>query len=317
MISVVVPAHNAAKTIEACLHVLHHQSIAEAYEIIVVDDGSTDDTFRLAQKAGAIVLQQSQAGAAAARNTGIRAATGDIICFTDADCTPTLDWLAQLTAVFANTAVSGGKGIYRTHQREWVARFVQQEYEDKYDLLRTQETIDFIDTYSAAYRRQVLVEAGGFNEQVFYVEDQELSFRLAAQGHKMVFQPAAIVYHLHSHTLWRYFRKKVYIAYWKAQIVRKYPQHIIRDSHTPQVMKVQMGLMGLAGLITAVSPLYHPAIYVVSLLLLLFLLTTLPFLAKAWSKDKPVAFIAPFLLAIRAVALGLGYTIGMVYKQKL
>jgi glycosyltransferase involved in cell wall biosynthesis len=315
MISVIVPAYNAAQTIEPCIQALQHQLCLTDYEIIVVDDGSTDKTAELAEAAGATVLRLPHSRAAAARNAGIRAATGDILCFTDADCTPTLDWLVQMITPFSDTAVMGCKGVYKTRQRGWVARFVQAEYEDKYDLLRTQETIDFIDTYSAAYRREVLLANGGFDERFSYVEDQELSFRLAAQGHKMVFQPTAIVFHRHSHTLWGYFRKKVMIGYWKAQVVRKFPQHLVKDSHTPQVMKVQIGLVGLMGLGTAVLPFMPPLQIPLLLLFLFFLLTTLPFIQKTWPKDHTIALLSPFLLAVRALALGVGYVRGAVWKQ--
>ena len=84
-----------------------------------------------------------------------------------------------------------------------------------------------------------------FDETFPYLEDQELSFRLAARGYGMVFQPTAVVRHLHSHTLAGYLRKKFTIGYWKAQVVRRFPKQGVKDSHTPQVMKIQMGLMAL------------------------------------------------------------------------
>jgi lipopolysaccharide/colanic/teichoic acid biosynthesis glycosyltransferase len=315
MISVVVPAYNAAATMTACLQALKQQTIAEPYEIIVVDDGSTDETAVLAQQAGATVIRRTRGRPAAARNSGIRAANGTIVCCTDADCLPTPTWLRELTAPFADPNIVAAKGSYATHQPQIVARFVQLEYEDKYDLLAQQETIDFIDTYAAAYRREVLLANDGFDEQFPYLEDQELSFRLAARGYKMVFQPTAVVYHHHSHTLARYARKKGIIGYWKAQVVRRFPQQGVKDSHTPQVMKVQMGLMGL---LLASLPLLlfsRWALLLTGTLLLTFLLTTLPFVAKAWRKDRIVALASPLLLAVRAVALGAGYGCGLIYRQ--
>src|SRR5213079_2963542 len=95
------------------------------------------------------------------------------------------EWLEQLVHPFLESShsvrpVVGVKGTYLTHQRSLVARFVQQEYEYKYDHMARLPEIDFIDTYSAAYCRQVLLDNGGF-ETAFStpsVEDQELSFRL-------------------------------------------------------------------------------------------------------------------------------------------
>ena len=194
-VSVVVPAYNAAGVITSCVKALQEQDSSPPYEIIVVDDGSSDNTADLAEESGAQVIRHTERrGAAAARNSGIGAAAGDIICFTDADCMPKENWIQQILRPFANQEIIGAKGTYATKQREMVARFVQIEYEDKYDLLLTQERINFIDTYSAAYRRQVLLANNGFDEQIFYVEDQELSFRLAARGYQMVFEPPAIVF---------------------------------------------------------------------------------------------------------------------------
>lgn len=317
-LSVVIPAYNAVHTIQVCVAALQNQGHSGLlHEIIVVDNGSTDDTAAVARQAGATVIHQLKKGAAAARNAGIEAATGEIICVTDADCCPTTSWLAEVSAPLrANSEIAACKGTYRTNQTQLVARFVQLEYEDKYDLLRPQKTIDFIDTYSAAYRREVLVQNGGFDENVFYVEDQELSFRLASRGYKMVFQPTAVVYHLHAASLASYARKKFFIAYWKAQIVRRFPRRGVKDSHTPQIMKVQMGLSMLAvaaGVLSLIMP--GVGLAAVATLLFLFLLTTVPFAHKAWPKDRAVALATPCLLLVRALALSCGYLWGIVAPQ--
>jgi lipopolysaccharide/colanic/teichoic acid biosynthesis glycosyltransferase/GT2 family glycosyltransferase len=324
MISVVVPAYNAAATISACVQALKRQKdVGDDYEIIVVDNGSVDNTAQLALNAGATVIQQPKRGAAAARNAGIQRACGDVVCFTDADCVPHDTWLKAIIAPLADNEVIGCKGVYTTEQSSLVARFVQIEYEDKYDRLRQQAYIDFIDTYSAAYRRQVLLTNGCFDEQFFFVEDQELSFRLATRGYKMVFQPQAAVCHLHSDTFWRYFRKKFSIGYWKAQVIRRFPTRGISDSHTPQVLKVQIALTAvfLASLVLPLpTALFAPAqvqwAFVPALsVLLLFIFTTLPFVAKAWPKDTRVALASPLLLATRALALGAGYAVSLLHRE--
>ncbi len=108
--------------------------------------------------------------------------------------------------------------------------------------------IDFVDTYSAAYRREVFLANGGF-DTIFptaSVEDQELSFRLAEKGYRLVFVPAARVYHRHNPTLRAYVRRKFYIGYWKALLAAWHPARMVRDSHTPQTLKVQMALAAAA-----------------------------------------------------------------------
>ena len=96
-VSVVVPAYNAERTLGDCLRALRAQSFAAAdLEIIVVDDGSRDGTASLAQRNGVRVIRRENGGPAAARNTGWRAARGDWVAFTDADCVPSRTWLAEM-----------------------------------------------------------------------------------------------------------------------------------------------------------------------------------------------------------------------------
>lgn len=316
MISIIIPAHNAAQTLAHCLNCLQQQiNVPDAYEIIVVDDGSTDDTAVIAQNAQVELHQLPQkSGAAAARNVGIKAAKGDIVCFTDADCLPHPNWLAEMIRPFANPDIVGCKGIYESQQPELVARFVQIEYEDKYDLLRQEPFIDFIDTYSAAFRTAALRQYRGFDERIFYVEDQELSFRLAAQAYKMVFQPSAVVGHFHSNTLWKYVRKKFMIGYWKSQIIRRFPERAVKDSHTPQILKVQIILVALILSTLFFSLLFPPLLPASAILGLLFIGTTLSFIRKAWPKDQTVALCSPFLLFVRALGLGFGTAVGLVRR---
>ncbi len=332
-ISVVIPAHNAENSIAQCLTALENQTYHHfLHEVIVVDNNCTDRTAEITQTFDNVTLiQESTPGAGAARNAGISHASGDIICFTDADCAPVASWLEEVCRPLENNPeIVATKGTYLTEQSEITARFVQIEYEDKYDLLLPQTYINFIDTYSAAYRRDILVaNDGGFDERFTYLEDQELSFRLAARGYKMAFQPAAKVFHLHSNTLRKYFRKKYLIAYWKAQVVRRFPQRGVKDSHTPQVMKIQMGLIMLFWASLIALPLL-PVLRAMMpqlpwgwlsiftpLFLLSFIATTVPFIRKAWPKDRLVAIASPFLLIVRATALSIGYIWGVLNPKQL
>lgn len=314
-ISVIVPARNMVATVGDCVGALRRQTLhPAAYEIIVVDDGSSDGTAQAAERAGAHrVLRKPPGGyAAAARNLGIEAARGEIACFTDADCCPAPDWLAQITAPLADPEIAGVKGVYTTTQRSLVARFVQLEYEEKYEHLRRQPRISFIDFYAAAFRRQVLVSNGGFDETFPNSEDRELSFRLATRGYQMVFQPHAVVHHLHAATLGDYFFKKIRNGYWTAQVVRRFPSHSVDDSYTPQSMKVQILLAGLAYFFLALMVLNPFSGLLTAGALLAFLLTALPLWRSAWRKDRPLALVLPLLLVARATALGVGYGWGLL-----
>lgn len=313
--SVIVPAYQAQGTLENCLQALKNQSVDPGrYEIIVVDDGSTDETAQVAEQFGVRVIRQANAGPAAARNHGVRGAQGQIVLFTDADCAPAPDWIEHMTAPFDKPGVAGAKGVYRTRQRGLVPRFVQLEYETKYARMAPRERIDFVDTYSAAYRRDVFLANGGFDTRfpTPSVEDQEFSFRLAREGNTMVFVPQAAVYHLHDANLGQYWRRKFGIGYWKALLLRLHPERAIRDSHTPQSLKLQIGLMGLSISLLPVGFLWAPAWWVVGILAALFALSAIPFLGHIARRDSTLALMAPLMLATRALASGAGLTAGFL-----
>lgn len=325
-ISVIVPAYNAAATLPPCLAALAAQSYPrDAYEVIVVDDGSTDNTADLARAAAVRVITQPNAGPAAARNRGAAAANGELLLFTDADCAPTPGWIAALVAPFDRPRVAGAKGTYLTHQRGVVPRFTQLEYQDRYDRMAGAATIDFVDTYSAAYRRDVFLTNRGF-DTIFptaSVEDQEFSFRLAEKGYQLAFAPEACVYHQHNRTLRAYIRRKYLIGYWKALLAQWHPGRMVRDSHTPQTLKVQMGLAALtlvglgivllAWVLSAARPWLRVAEWATGGAALAFLLTELPFLVKTWRRDRAITAPAVGLLWVRALALSAGFAVGVVH----
>jgi glycosyltransferase involved in cell wall biosynthesis len=313
--SVVIPVYNGADTLPGCLRALLTQTLpTDLYEVIVVDDGSTDGTADVGRSFDVQVFSQPNAGPAAARNRGAEAAQGDILLFTDADCVPAPDWIERMAVVFADPTVNGARGAYRTRQRELVARFVQIEYEDRYDRMQGLKAIDFVDTYSAGYRRAVFLEAGGFDTAfpTASVEDQEFSFRLAKAGHRLVFVPDAHVFHTHDRTLAEYVHRKFWIGYWKARVMRAYPSKLMRDSHTPQVLKLQMGLAGLGALLVLVGlfdarwALFGLAAWGG------LLLSGVSFLVKIWQRDRAVMLVAPVMLFVRAWALGVGFFLGSV-----
>lgn len=184
-VSVVVPCRNEAGTLHACLDAIAAQE-AQAFEVLLVDGGSTDGGPETALARGIRVLADPGRGPAAARNVGISAARGRIVAFTDADCVPRFDWLARLCAPFDDPSVAGVAGAMRLPRDTLRGRL-----EDNDARLRYRGYI----TSNVAYRRDVLLQTGGFDEELVCAEDYDLAWRVMDAGHHIVRAPDAIVLH--------------------------------------------------------------------------------------------------------------------------
>jgi cellulose synthase/poly-beta-1,6-N-acetylglucosamine synthase-like glycosyltransferase len=318
-VSIIIPTFDGASRIGACLDALTKQTAGRDIEILVVNDGSTDSTVDVVTLYSEIrLISQANAGPAAARNRGASEARGALILFTDDDCVPMAGWLEAMIEPFEDPEVVGAKGVYRTHQKRLIARFVQIEYEDRYRLMAGLESIDFIDTYSAAFRRDRFLEMTGYDTSfpVACAEDAELSYRMSARGWKMKFVPSAVVYHTHPETLSRYLKRKYKFTYWRMLALRKNPSKAMRDSHTPQLMKVQLLLAPALLVAGAFDLAVRPAVPASLLVLAAFLLSTLPFALRAIGKDPIVGLLSPALLAARSCAQLLGVTAGLIYARR-
>lgn len=313
MITVVIPAYNAIKFLPACLKAIRRQSLP-ADEIIVVDDGSSDQTSRVAEENGARVLPQSHRGPAAARNLGVKQARGEIVLFTDADCEPEPDWVEQLMVPFSDPLVAGVRGVCKTRQSEAVARLVQCEFEERYDRQEGQPSIDLVDSSSAAFRVAVLRSMGGFDPAFPRAdnEDVELSYRLERAGQRLVFNRQAVVYHRHPITWWAYFRRKIRRGYWRMLVYRSFPGKAVRDSYTPQLLKLQIMLMYLGLGCLAIAPRLPDAGWGVLISLVSLLVSAIPFTRRARQYGRDLTLIAYLFILLRAFAFSIGIIGGVV-----
>lgn len=202
-ISVIIPVYNGAKTVSQTVECLQRQSLKPA-EIIVVDDGSTDETLAVLRgfDEQITILSQPNSGPASARNRGVRAANGDFTAFTDSDCLPDKDWLLNLALGFDNERVAGVGGAVRS-----AVQGLTGEYVDAIRLLDPQPDesgeIPYLITANACFRREVLIEAGLFNESFRKPggEEPDVCLRIRNLGYEFRFAEQALVRHHHRQTV--------------------------------------------------------------------------------------------------------------------
>jgi len=322
MISVIIPAYNAENVIKDCLISLLSQNYPKNnYEIIVVDDGSSDKTKEIVKNFKNVrLIEQNHKGPAAARNLGVRKSKGDIILFTDADCVPSKNWIKFMTEPFKDKTIVGVSGTYRTlNKNSLIARFAGYEIEERHEKMKYEKTIDFIGTFSAAYRKNIFIKFGGFDENfpIASGEDTEFSFKISEKKLKMVFEPRAYVYHRHPDTLIKYLKQKFWRGYWRILLYKKHTKKLVKHSYTPRRLFIEIILTGVTLLFFLLTILKIISFIFPLASFLILLLTTIPLSIKIAKKDFQVAFVSPFILILRNIALCLGilYGIPILFKK--
>jgi glycosyltransferase involved in cell wall biosynthesis len=195
-ISVVIPVLDGAKVLPGCLDALVGQRDAPRFEVIVVDNGSRDATAAVAREHSVHprVVSESARGPYAARNTGIAAASGEIIAFTDADCVPDERWLAEGAA-----AIDGGAGLVggAIEQRPSTRATVWERYDAAMYLAQDLYVAEqgFAATANLFVRAEVFSRLGSFRPELVASGDQEMCRRATAAGFPLVYAPAARIEH--------------------------------------------------------------------------------------------------------------------------
>ena len=213
MVSVIVPAHNAGDRIERLMSALAEQTLTDPYEIIVVDDASTDGTQERVARWPAVqyVRAASRAGAYAARNRGLEAAQGSILAFTDADCAPTPSWLARgVEALGAGVDLVAGGIETNLAERPSVAALVDSIRFLDQEVYAT--VLGYGATANLLARRSVFDRVGQFNERLLSGGDREFGMRATDAGAVIRYAPQAVVRHESRETLRALARKSVRIG---------------------------------------------------------------------------------------------------------
>ncbi|MEA4907336.1 MAG: glycosyltransferase [Anaerolineaceae bacterium] len=204
-VSIIIPVYNGERSIGACLESLLAQRYPQdAFEIIVVENGSTDATSDIVARYPVRLLHSAKRGPAAARNLGAANSQADILAFTDADCTADPHWLAELVTLYRDAAIGGVGGTILAPQdspQNFVERF-SHDFPPLVNFITGEhEFLPHLYTPNASYRRHLFEQVDGFNEQLLTTEDVDLAWRLQLQtGIRIEYCADAIIYHHHRST---------------------------------------------------------------------------------------------------------------------
>lgn len=230
-VSVVIPVYNDSEGIRATLDSLVEQSApADRHEVVVVDNGSTDDTrtvvceYSERYPAIELVVEDDVQGSYAARNRGIEVARGSVVAFVDADMVVDASWIEDVARRMAETDADylacdvelftpGEEGVVAKYNRLndlHVQRFVEE--------------LSFAPTCCLVVRRTLLEGLGGFDPRLQSGGDYEFGNRVATDGHRLQYAPELVMYHPTRTSLGALLRKARRVGRGKTQLRRYYPE---------------------------------------------------------------------------------------------
>ncbi len=233
-ISVVVCSYNGKRTIRDCMEGLKRVDYPN-FEVIVVNDGSTDGTETIAKEYGFRVISIPNGGLSNARNVGMRASQGEIVAYIDDDAIPDPQWLTYLAATFISTSHAGvgGPNIPPIDDGP-IAECVANSPGGPIHVLLTDNEAEHIPGCNMAFRKAALEAIGGFDTQFRIAgDDVDLCWRIQKEGWTLGFNPAAMVWHHRRNSIKAYWKQQ--LNYGKAEgfLERKWPEKYNAAGHVP------------------------------------------------------------------------------------
>ncbi|MFN2612664.1 MAG: glycosyltransferase, partial [Solirubrobacterales bacterium] len=271
-VSVILCSYNGGATIGESLKAVGELRYPD-YEVIVVDDGSTDATSAIAAEHDCRLISTDNQGLAAARNVGLDAAGGEIVAFIDDDAAPDADWLTFLAHSFITTDNAGVGGPNLAVAEDGpVAQCVAHAPGGATHVLLSDDEAEHIPGCNMAFRRAALEEIGGFDRRfVVAGDDVDVCWRLHARGLRLGFNPAAVVWHHRRPSVRRYWKQQRSYGKAEADLERKWPEKYTTGGHVtwrgrlygdgfarraaPRRWRIYYGTWG-SGLFQSI---YHPA----------------------------------------------------------
>ncbi len=231
-ISVVVCTYNGARTIRDCFEALEKLEYPD-YEIIVVNDGSKDETESIAKKFPFRVISTPNRGLSHARNTGLHLAIGEIVAYTDDDAYPDPHWLTYLADMFLTTSHAGIGGHNLPPSNDgWIAECVANAPGGPIHVLLDDQTAEHIPGCNMAFRKVCLDAIGGFDPQFRTAgDDVDICWRLQEKGWTLGFHPSALVWHHRRNSVRTYWRQQRGYGRAEALLEKKWPQKYNAAGH--------------------------------------------------------------------------------------
>ncbi len=231
-ISVVVCSYNGSRTIRDCMEALQRLEYPH-YEVIVVNDGSTDNTEAIAREYPCRVISTTNQGLSNARNTGMHAASGEIIAYTDDDAYPDPHWLTYLAHMFLTTshAAIGGPNLPPKNDG-WLAECIAHGPGGPIHVLLDDQLAEHIPGCNMAFRKHCLVAMGGFDPQYRTAgDDVDICWRLQEKGWTIGFHAAAQVWHHRRNSLHAYWKQQRGYGRAEALLEQKWPKKYNAAGH--------------------------------------------------------------------------------------
>jgi cellulose synthase/poly-beta-1,6-N-acetylglucosamine synthase-like glycosyltransferase len=309
-ISVVITCFNKARTLEACISSIYDQAI-DGLEVVVVDDGSTDDSLERASKFSGLenfrLLKLPHNGISSAKNEGIRASRGNIVLFLDGDCILERGALERVLGIFEAggdglgcvggevRALNGSRSIARTIE------LIQNEFPRKWPF-----------GANVAFRREVLERLGGFDTGMEYGEDADLFLRMRKAGYGYVMAKSISARTENPESLFALFKQRYKWGKGFAQLIDRHPE--LFDNRVKLCFALNYAI--LASLISsAIHPLALLAFFS------LFAINLLRFLPSALgayriSGERSHLALVPIVKATSALAYSLSWLVHAIGRPR-
>jgi glycosyltransferase involved in cell wall biosynthesis len=313
-ISIVIPAYNASKTISETIKACLNQRVLDKkFEVIVVDDGSIDNTAEIVKKYPVRYIYQENCGPAKARNTGWKAASGKIICFTDSDCVPEEDWIEKINNKYISDDIGSVGGSYGIiNEDSLLARCIHEEIIQRH-LVMPSDTYS-LGSYNLSCRRDVLEGIGGFDESYKMAsgEDNDLSYRIVKSGYKLIFDKDIKVSHYYPTRIMKYLKEQFWHGFWRVKLYRDHPDMMKGDNYSGIIDYIQPPLFLVILFLTPFISSPTLSIIVILLLVTSYILQ-LPMASAIVRRTKQKRYYAlSFVTFLRGFARGIGMFFGGV-----